>query len=128
MARFSHSIGYEIRPAAPYSFELTAKKPAGWSLFTPFEVYEKGTLWTATHLHGTIAGIRLRSLGTAERPRIEARVFLKSRPQAALIKSMKMELGHDIGADEDMAPFYRFARKDRILKHTLGDLYGMHNT
>jgi 3-methyladenine DNA glycosylase/8-oxoguanine DNA glycosylase len=128
MAKLGHSFSFEIRPTAPYSFGLTMRKPAGWSLFTQFEVYGKDTVWTATHLHGTLAGIKLVSKGTTERPRVLARVFLKSGRTHADEDAMKRELVHCIGADEDIASFYAFARKDSILRHTIGDLYGMHNT
>jgi len=30
-----------LTPRPPYNFNLTMKKPAGWSLFTPYESGEK---------------------------------------------------------------------------------------
>jgi 3-methyladenine DNA glycosylase/8-oxoguanine DNA glycosylase len=128
MTKLTYHFGYEIRPTAPYSFGLTIRKPAGWSLFTPFEVYGKSAVWTATHLHGVLTGIGLDSKGTTNKPRIGVRLFFKTRPDPALLNIMKKELSHDIGADEDIGAFYGFARKDRILKHTVDDLWGMHNT
>ncbi len=128
MAKLSYSIQYEIRPAPPYNFKLTIKKPAGWSLFTNFEIYEKGTIWTTTHLNGVLAGVKLVSKGTTKNPRIIAKLFFKKRPDGAQLAVMKNLLNHNIGADDDLSEFYRFAEKDGILKHAVKDLYGMHNT
>jgi hypothetical protein len=36
-----------LKAIPPYDFALTVHKPAGWSLLTPFEIFEKGVLWTA---------------------------------------------------------------------------------
>jgi len=33
-----------------------------------------------------------------------------------------------LGVNDDLAPFYAFARDDPILKHAVEDLYGMHDT
>ena len=75
MTRLATHSDFIIRPLPPYDFRLTVRKPAGWSLFNPFEVYERETLWTATHLCGDLVGIRLRSTGTVGRPSIYVRVF-----------------------------------------------------
>ncbi len=128
MTKLTHSFTYEIKPIAPYSFSLTARKPAGWSLFTPFEVYSDNAVWAATSLHGTLTGLKLSSRGTVDKPRITAKLFLEREPEAELLIEMKRELVHCLGADEDLTAFYDFARKDGILRHTIGDLYGMHNT
>ncbi len=128
MVGLSHAIQYEIRPISPYNFRLTIKKPAGWSLFTNFEIYEKGTMWTATHLNGVLAGVKLVSKGTTKNPRIIAKLFLKNKPGEKQLAEMKNLLNHNIGADDDLSEFYRFAAKDKILKHAVKDLHGMHNT
>jgi 3-methyladenine DNA glycosylase/8-oxoguanine DNA glycosylase len=126
--KLPYSVQYEIKPVTPYNFRLTIKKPAGWSLFTNFEVYENDMMWTATHLNGVLAGIKLVSKGTTKNPRIIAKLFLKNKPGETQLEEMKNLLKHNIGADGDLSEFYRFADKDKILKHTVKDLYGMHNT
>jgi len=128
MVKLSHTTQYEIRPVTPYDFRLTIKKPAGWSLFTNFEIYEKSTMWTATHLNGVLTGIKLVSKGTTKNPRILVKLFLKNKHSIAQLAEMKDLLSHNIGADDDLSAFYKFARKDKILKHAVADLYGMHNT
>ncbi len=128
MTKLTYSFIHRIRPIAPYNFELTVRKPAGWSLFTPFEVYEHGVLWTATHLDGALAGIMLSSSGTTEKPNVIAKVFLKDKPAESRRDEISRLLDRELGADENLGEFYRMAGKDRILKHTVEDRYGMHNT
>jgi len=64
----SFSIVFKLRAISPYEFLLTAHKPAGWSLLTPFKMFEDSTLWTGMRLNsGKIFGWKLRSMGTVER-------------------------------------------------------------
>jgi DNA-3-methyladenine glycosylase II len=118
----------EIVPTRPYSFELTVRKPAGWALFTPSEVFEDGTLWTATHIDDRLVGIRLRSIGTVDEPRVIADVFLDKRPNADQLRSVNRSITRSVGASEDLTEFYAMAEKDGILRHAVADLRGMHNT
>jgi 3-methyladenine DNA glycosylase/8-oxoguanine DNA glycosylase len=128
MAKLLSSSAFTIKPIPPYSFRLTVRKPAGWPLFTPFEVYERRTLWTATHIQGHLAGIRLTSRGTTQRPRIAATIFLESSPAAGELDAIKKSLTHSLGADSDLTEFYDLAREDDILRHVVEDLHGMHST
>ena len=82
MVKLLKPIDFVMEPNPPYSFRLTVRKPAGWPLFTPFEVYERRTLWTATHIQSHLVGFRLASRGTTKSPRIAATIFLESSPAA----------------------------------------------
>ena len=126
--RLEHALKLDIEPIPPYNFELTIHKPAEWSLFSNYEVYQKGTIWTATLLVDTLAGVKLVSKGTTEKPRIAATLYLKEMPTKELAKELERNLIHDIGADEDLTDFYALAKKDDVLGLALEDLYGMHNT
>ena len=123
-----HMSSFAIAPVPPFDFKLTVKKPAGWSLFNAGEVYEEETLWTATRLLGRLVGLKLRSVGTLERPRVRVSVFTKL-PVARQEKWRIMESLQTLtGADQDLKGFYEMAEKDDILAHTVEDLYGMHDT
>lgn len=128
MVKLSYSFEYEIDPIPPYNFDLTVRKPAGWPLFTPFEIYEKGTIWTATHIRDVLLGIKLMSNSTTEQPRINAKIFLKNEPRQELLNKIKQSLVHDLSADGSLAEFYQLAQSDTILKLVIEDLYGMHST
>jgi len=122
------STGFAVAPVRPFDFKLTVKKPAGWSLFNAGEIYEDETLWTATRLLGKLVGLKLHSVGTLEEPRILVTVFTKLplTTQDKLI--IKESLETLIGADQEVRDFYRMAKNDNILGHTVKDLYGMHDT
>jgi DNA-3-methyladenine glycosylase II len=121
-------FSYPAKPLSPYSFRLTVKKPAGWSLFTPFEIYEKETLWSALHLNDELVGVRLQSLGETTRPLMRVTVFTKRHAPPAMRGIIKENLNDLLGVNDDLTPFYRLARKDPILKHVTEHLYGMHDT
>ena len=80
MVKLTHSLIYEIKPIPPYNFNLTIRKPAGWPLFTPLEVYDNNTLLTAVLLNNMLVGLKLISKGTTKNPRVEARIFLEKEP------------------------------------------------
>ncbi len=128
MVKLSHSLTYEIKPIPPYNFNITIRKPAGWPLFTPLEVYEKSTLWTAVLLSDALVGLKLTSKGTIENPRIEAKIFLERNPSKEALDKIKKTIVHSIGADDDLREFYILAKKDPILKYVVADLFGMHST
>lgn len=128
MVKLPNSFSFVMEPLPPYSFRLTVRKPAGWPLFTPFEVYENRTLWTATHTRGHLAGIKLISRGTTYRPKISATIFLEDSLAAEELDAIKRSLVHSLGADSGLTEFYGLAREDDILRHVVDDLYGMHST
>jgi DNA-3-methyladenine glycosylase II len=123
---FQHS--FAIRPEPPYNFELTVRKPAGWPLFTREEVWEEKTLWSALQIDCDLVGVKLRSNGTTEKPLINADVFLRSEPGKSRLAKIRATLTSKLGADADLSEFYSLAKKDEILRDTVKDLYGMHNT
>src|SRR5208337_5652746 len=43
-------------------------------------------------------------------------------------ENVKERLNDLLGVNDDLNPFYTLARHDPILKHVIGDLYGMHDT
>ena len=128
VAKLLNQFGFIITPVPPYSFSLTVRKPAGWSLFNQSEVYEDGVLWTATRMDGVLIGVRLRSSGTVERPRIHVTVFSRMVLDRKHQARAKVLLTKALGADQDIMEFYKMAGKDGILRHVVADLYGMHDT
>ena len=126
--KLPYRFTYLVKPVSPYSFRLTVKKPAGWSLFTPFEIYEKETLWSALHLNDDLVGVKLQSLGQTNRPLIRVNVFTKRQAFPAMRGITKENLNDLLGVKDDLTAFYTLARKDPILKHVIEDLYGMHDT
>jgi 3-methyladenine DNA glycosylase/8-oxoguanine DNA glycosylase len=119
---------FELEPLPPYDFRLTVRKPAGWDLFTAEETYENETLWTGIRFMGRPVGLKIGSLGTIEKPRIRVKLYSQRPFRTGEVAALRDVLGAALGADQDLTGFYKFARKDGILKHVVEDLYGMHDT
>ena len=119
---------FDLRPIPPFNFELTAQKPAGWSLFNAGEILDGNTFWTATRIDGIVAGIKMVSKGTVDRPRLHLTVYTSVKIPQKKKGEIPGYLAKMIGADQDLREFYEMAAKDEILKHTIEDLYGMHDT
>ena len=119
---------FEIEPVPPFDFGLTVRKPAGWDLFTRGEVFRDGTLWTGIRLDDRLIGLRLESTGTIAKPRVAVEAYSKGGLSAGRSEALRSTLTTCLGAEQDLAGFYAFARKDGILKHVVESLYGMHDT
>ncbi len=128
IVELARTFSFGLTPKAPYDFELTVRKPAGWDLFTPFETYHDGILHTALHLGDMLVGLRLSSTGTTDHPKVHVTLFSEKELVPARKQLAKQSVSRMLGAEDDLAEFYAVARRDRILKHTLEDLRGMHDT
>ena len=118
-----------LKPVPPYDFALTVHKPAGWSLSTPFEIFEKGVLWTAMRtLSGKVFGLKLRSTGTVGRPAISCVVYSRQEFGANERRDLSKTIAWMLGLREDIREFYALAKRDPLVKVLVKDLYGMRNT
>jgi len=97
-------------------------------LFTPLEIFNGKTLWTAVHLDNTLVGLKFTSNGAPNNPCVTAKMFLENKPAEEKLVKIKKALIHCIGADDDLSEFYTLAKEDPILKYVVDDLYGMHTT
>jgi len=127
------SLGFStilrLKALPPYNFVLTVHKPAGWSLLTPFEIFEKETLWTVLRTHSSETfGLKLKSTGTIKSPEISCRIYSRKE----LGKSQKIELSRAIAwmlrLEEDIRGFYALAKRDALVRDLVKDLYGMRST
>ncbi len=125
----SFSTTFRLKAVPPYDFSLTVHKPAGWSLLTPFEIFESGTLWTAMRTpSGKIFGLKLRSLGTVKKPEMYCEVYchkklgMKERNEVLNIITWMLDL------EGDVRLFYALAERDPLVKVLVEDLYGMRIT
>ena len=112
----------------PFDFQLTVKKPSGWDLFTPGEVYKEGTLWTGIRFDRTPIGLRIDSSGTVEEPCLLVGVYSAKALPKHLRDMVQASVAESLGAAQNLREFYDFAARDSILKHVVDDLYGMHDT
>jgi DNA-3-methyladenine glycosylase II len=126
--RFTSCGTFKLQPTPPFDFRLTVRKPAGWDMFTPGEVYEDGTLWTAVRFEGPPVGLKITSSGTVERPQLLVTVYSGRKLSDGFVGRLRDGIALCLGAEQDLREFYGFAAKDSILRHVIEDLYGMHDT
>jgi len=126
--KLEKTFSFQTRPIPPYDFGLTVRKPAGWDLFNSEEALEGGVFWSAARIGGRLAGLKIESLGTVERPRMTTTVFTKTEVPSRERADFRSALEVLLGANDDLNEFYTFAKEDPILRHTVKDLYGMHDT
>jgi DNA-3-methyladenine glycosylase II len=118
-----------LKATPPYDFALTVHKPAGWSLLTPFEIFDKGVLWTAMRMpSGKLFGLKLWSIGTVEKPEIYCEVYSYEKLGQNERRELSKTIVWMLNLKEDIRPFYRLAEHDPLVKVLVKDLYGMRNT
>lgn len=124
-----HSARFRFRPIQPYSFELTVQKPAGWSWFTPYEIWEKGTIWSGFWFEVSGQGERRKiALGVkahSSAKRVAVDIYSSRRLPRDELARLRDLMGKALGISEDLRPFYRLMRRDRLLRHLVRRLYGM---
>lgn len=125
----SFSTAFRLKAVPPCDFSLTVHKPAGWSLLTPFEILESGTLWTAMRTpSGKIFGLKLRSVGTVKKPEIFCVVYSHKKLGMRETKELSNTITWMLNLEEDVRQFYALAECDPLVKVFVKDLYGMRIT
>jgi DNA-3-methyladenine glycosylase II len=118
-----------LRPVSPYDFALSVHKPAGWPLLTPFEIFEKGVLWTAVRTpSGKVFGLKLKSFGTVEKPEISCEAYSRGKLGSIERREVSETVAWTLNLSEDIGQFYALAGHDPLVKALVKDLYGMRNT
>jgi 3-methyladenine DNA glycosylase/8-oxoguanine DNA glycosylase len=128
VVKLANTFSFVLVPRLPYNFELTVVKPAGWDLFTPEEVYSPHILWTALYIGGLLVGLRLKHGGTTKSPKILVTAFSNQRLTSPQKFALRQAIAAKLGVNDDLSKFYAVAKNDKILRHTIRDLRGMHDT
>jgi 3-methyladenine DNA glycosylase/8-oxoguanine DNA glycosylase len=124
----SCSTALRLKALPPYDFALTIHKPAGWSLLTPFEIFEEGTLWTAMRASGRLFGLKLWSVGTIKKPDIFCEIYSRQKLSTSEKRELLKTVTWMLNLREDIREFYAFAKRDPLVKVLVKDLHGMRNT
>lgn len=120
---------FRLKALPPYDFSLTVHKPAGWSLLTPFEIFQSDTLWTVMRFPSDrIFGLKLRSVGTVKKPEIFCEVYSREKLGVNDRKEVVNTVTWMLNLKEDIREFYALAEHDPLVKVLVKDLYGMRNT
>ncbi|MDD5593881.1 MAG: hypothetical protein PHG97_03980 [Candidatus Margulisbacteria bacterium] len=118
----SRLFQFRFKPVQPYNFELTVKKPAGWSWFTPYEKWERGTVWSGFWFGRVPIGVKARSAGRS----VIVDVYSARKLPKDELARLEHQLSESLGVNDDLRPFYKLMRKHRMLKDIVKHLYGMH--
>jgi 3-methyladenine DNA glycosylase/8-oxoguanine DNA glycosylase len=119
--QFRHEQEFTVTIPAPFDFALTVAKPVGWHWSTPGETFLDGTLWTGVRVGDTPVGLRM----NAKSGRVHVRAFTKSPLTGHEAGELKSIIRFGLGADEDLAGFYAFAKGDPVLAIAVADHPGM---
>ncbi len=116
------SFDFSIIIPQPFSFELTVRKPAGWSWGAPEEVFEANTIFTATRLPDwRLVGIKLTGSKTGAQGVAYTNEALSDDDKKSLIRLVEIGLGRQ----DDLDGFYSLEDKDPLVKQLKDNLYGM---
>jgi N-glycosylase/DNA lyase len=105
----------------PFDFGKTVAKPAGWHWITPGESFEGDALWTGMWIEEEPVGLKLSAWGA----RVSVSVYGRGPMTSGHAKKLESEVRSGLGADDDLAGFYRFAKSDPVLSVTVRHLRGM---
>lgn len=111
---------FHIVPKSPFSFNLVS------SLYSRFpiqcvDLYDKGLYERALEIDGKIHLIRVKSIGTVDKPRLLIDVLPDPKNKRAILEKIKWMLG----IDYDLSSFYKIARKDKRFYWVITKLYGL---
>ncbi len=122
MIRLAHKTRFVFKPRPPYDFELTIKKPAGWSWFTPYEKWEPGAIWSGFWFDKLPVGVKAGTSGK----KLIVDIFAARKLTAEESTRLKHLMSESLGVNEDLRPFYKLMWKHPMLKGVARHLYGMH--
>ena len=118
---FEASGQFETVVRGSFNFSRTVAKPAGWHWSTPGEVFDKGTLWSGTHVDGKPIGLKMSAAGE----KVSVTFYARSQLTDEEKDTLRTDVEFGLGCDEDLEAFYAFAHDDAVLSVVVKDLRGM---
>ncbi len=109
-----------VKPEPPFNFDLIA------SLYSRFPVqcvdlYSKGAYERVLRDKDKLFLVRIKSVGTIEKPKLKVGVF----PKGARKKFIKDKVKWILGTDDELKGFYKIAQKDEKFSKLIEGLYGL---
>ena len=119
------TVTLNIRPNPPFDFELTAGYHTYFQARSGADTMDHGVYRRLLDLDGRLALASVRSSGTVDAPRLEAK--LRGEQLTELDKAQAEEqLRWMLGADQDLAPFYALAEADTAMSGLAERFRGLH--
>ncbi len=119
--RLQQRVQVKLAIPDPFNFQLSIAKPAGWHWSTMGETLENGVFSTGVYLKGKPIGLIM----STRRNTVDVAAYSESALSARDTDNLRAVIQSGLGAEDDLAGFYRFAGADPILSATVKDLYGM---
>ncbi len=109
-----------IKPKPPFNFELIT------SLYSRFPVqsvdlFSKGTYERVLRDKDKLFLVRVKSVGSIEKPRLQVEVF----PKGARKKFIENKVKWILGTDDELKGFYKIAQSDEKFAKLIKSLYGL---
>jgi 3-methyladenine DNA glycosylase/8-oxoguanine DNA glycosylase len=117
---------FDLEAIPPYDFDLSIRKAIEITRgFPPLkDELLNGVYWTT--LRGPpIIGMKVRSLGTREKPKISCTLFSENRLTNKEEEKALEEVGWLLGLNEDLSDFYRLSQGNSVLDRAVKGLYGL---
>ena len=113
-------VKFSITPKPPFNFELVA------SLYARFptqcvDLYSKGAYERALRIGNKIHLVRVKSIGSVEKPELLVEVLPTTKDKKLVEKKVRWITG----ADDDLTGFYELGLKDKKLAKIMNNLYGL---
>jgi len=103
---------FGVAVGKPFDFRLTVKKPAGWHWSTPFEIFERDTLYTTLRLSNfKLIGLKMRVKDQTVKAEAFSSRQLDSAEKDELLERVKLGLG----VEDDIGGFYALAESDDLI-------------
>ena len=115
----------ELRPQAPFNFELSLKNYTR-SKFEAVDMVDGDRYYRVIRIGKRIYRLDIRSEGSIERPLLVAKIYGRP-PGKKEVKDITDYLEILFRADYDLRGFYRFCRNDKTLKRFSKWYYGLKN-
>ena len=119
-----NEVSRTLTPTSPFDFDSTVFRPDHFP--SRDNRWERGVLWQTLRWRHQSLGLRLKNIGSNNRPKIRATIFGKQRPSASVIREILREIWwrFDLGST-GVPTFVKRFENDRILGSTIRRHRGM---
>lgn len=114
-----------LTPVPPYDFAGTANHITYFRGYCGADRFHDGTFRRLLDLGDHCCLARVRSRGTVDSPELELEITGTAVNDAVLSRARE-QIGRILGIHQDLAPFYRMAHGDPVLKGVISNLRGLH--
>ena len=113
----------EIIPTKPFHFDSTFYKPGHFP--SQDTKWEPGKRWQTMLWQGEKLGIIYEDAGTKSKPKVRIKIFSDKKLTKKFLEELQKETIWRFNLDLDLAGFYKYIKKDFLLKPIIKKFYGL---